>query len=68
MTELEKRLQEKEQENMTSSQKEYHDLLAQIVKGAQFIESIDRTDQRYDAAMKKYNRLCEQAQKLRAIA
>jgi len=40
--------------------------LNQILKGAEFIESIEKSDSRYDLAMKKYDSLCDDYRGLKA--
>lgn len=43
----------------------YNHLLGRIVQGAEFIESLKPQDKRREAAMRKYDSLIEQNQKLR---
>lgn len=40
----------------------YHRLLHRLIKGAEFIESIDQTDSRYVKAMQKYDAISEKVE------
>jgi hypothetical protein len=49
---------------MTDNQ--YNELLGRIVKGAEYIESLSKDDPKYQAALKKYDKLYEQARAYRS--
>ncbi|BAU28204.1 hypothetical protein DFP93_101281 [Aneurinibacillus soli] len=44
---------------------EYKATLERVVKGAEFIASLPTGDARYKPAMVKYDKLCEEARRLR---
>lgn len=46
-------------------ERQYFNLLYRIVDGAKYIDSLDPDDPKYQPAMNKYNRLYEEAGKLR---
>jgi hypothetical protein len=48
---------------MTENQ--YNELLGRIVKGAKYIESLPKEDPKYQSALNKYDKLCEQAREYR---
>lgn len=43
----------------------YKELLDRIVKGAEFIASIDPSNELWDQAHERYNDLCDQVRRLR---
>lgn len=44
---------------------EYRAVLDRIVKGAEFISTLSPTDADYERAMRKYDKLCAEAERLR---